>query len=244
MPTDPLLPLSVVEAMIRATAEGVSRGVLDACSAEAEAAAASPAEYGDGPQVWDGESPIYNSGGDLLGKLTGWKKDDQIIEIARFNSQASFESFLTATFRLSGHTTPATTPFDLIVDLEADYGASATRRWGLLVGNFESGLSAAAAKARWYTVASGVTWWKISQVIGGTSKTVGFLYRSVESGTAPARLFDQWFLSNLYAGPAESEVTVAPETTAPSTFEDAIAWVTGASSWKVQKLAWHVRPTA
>lgn len=244
MAIDPLLPLSTVEMLIRATAEGVSRGVLDACSAEAEAALAS-SEYGDGPQVWDGETTILDAAGtDQLGKLAGWKKDDQIIEIARFDSQADFESFLTATFRLSGHTTPATTPFDLIVDLEADYGASATRRWGLLVGNFESGLSAAAAKARWYTVASGVTWWKISQMIGGTSKTVGFLYRTVESGTAPARLFDQWFLSNLYAGPGESEVTVTPQTTAPSTFEDAIAWVTGASSWKVQKLAWHVRPTA
>jgi hypothetical protein len=252
MAEDPLLALSTVEALIRATAEGVSRGVLAACAVDNNEGTPD-VPLGSGTQVWDGDTTILdNSGVTTLGKLTGWKKGDQVIEIAQFDNQTDFQAFLTSAFRLSGHSTTSDDPFTRIFALEKDYSADATRRWGLLVGTHDADLSVAEAEEAFYVHTSGSpTWWSITQAltIDGvtTTKKVGFLYRLAEGGSSPARVVDQWFLSNHYAGPATSTVFVTPLGTS-TTFTAAVTVVdgdhVGTPTWTVQKIAWHVRPTS
>jgi hypothetical protein len=242
MAIDPLLPLSTVEALIRATAEGVTRGVLAACAVEETVAEPLPA-LGTGPQIWDGEGNILDSSDNQIGYLTGWLKGDQVIEIAEFDTLAHFQTFISGPFKFNGLTSTSDQPYDKIKALEGGWASSGPRGWGLLVGTHEAGLSAATAEGLFEALSGTVTWFKLVQ----STKSVGFLYRQVDSTSATTRIFDQWFLSSTYTLPSTADVDVST-ITAPANFAAAVAYVAasvgGTPTWTVQKFRWHIRPTS
>lgn len=242
MAIDPLLPLSTVEAMIRATAEGVTRGVLAACAVD-ETVATTPLALGTGPQIWDGTSDILDSSDNQIGYLTGWLKDDQVIEIAEFDTLAHFQTFITGPFTFHGLTSTSDEPYDKIKALEGGWASSGPRGWGLLVGNHEAGLSATAAGGLFEALSGTVAWFSLVQ----STKSVGFLYRQVDSTSSTTRIFDQWFLSSTYALPNTADVVVST-ISAPANFAAAVAYVAasvgGTPTWTVQKFRWHIRPTS